>query len=173
MNLTHGDTFTLHGVEFTVSIESDDESNGPNYAPWDREDGHGPVRTVNNVYGHPNKRAGERVLHSTRSTVWLYDWQEACNKARTEGWDAEPIGQPGRVQRAVQADFDRLQAFLNDQWSYVGVCIEGSDGSAASLWGIESDADDYITEVAHELASECVGEPSINAGEMEYASWLA
>jgi hypothetical protein len=60
------------------------------------------------------------------------------------------------VHRAVLADFNRLQAWLAGDWCYVGVIVTPDDGEGepASLWGIESDCDDYLQDVAHELADE-------------------
>jgi len=60
---------------------------------------------------------------------------------------------------AAMADYDRLRQWCNDDWCYVGVIVESldDDGDAmdsASLWGIESDADDYLDEVAQDLAAE-------------------
>jgi len=66
--------------------------------------------------------------------------------------------------RAALADFDRLRRWCNDDWSYVGVivapvcpcCDEAKWDDAQSLWGIESDAGEYLQEVARELAGEFV-----------------
>lgn len=61
---------------------------------------------------------------------------------------------------AAEQDFQRIRAWCNDQWSYVGVVVELLDdygdatGETESLWGIESDANDYLEETAHELAGE-------------------
>ena len=152
--MSHDFTFIRAGVRFKAYVEQDDISD----APWERADGHGPVRTQSRGWGHISKYPGERVLHTTRHTVWLYDWQAACRLARKDGWNAEPYDAPNRIQRAVQADFDYLRRWLQDDWWYVGVrvCREGQyEGRYANtLWGIESDADDYIREVAEELADE-------------------
>ena len=154
------DIFEFEGLKFRVHIERDDNDD----APWDREDGHGPVRFVHNINGTPSKRPGERVLHKRRyNEYYLYDWQAACKAARRDGWNAEPYDAPNRIERAVQADFDRLRRWLNDDWWYVGVCVtvEGEDGEPVpdkyehALWGIESDCTAYIEEVAHELAGQC------------------
>lgn len=143
------EVFEHEGLRFRVHIEHDDDAD----APWDREDGHGPVLIRHAV----DKKPGERILHQDRGTYWLYDWQEACVIARRDGWG------PDGIEEAVQADFDRLRRWLNDDWCYVGVCVtvEGEDGEpvpdkyAHALWGIESDCTDYIEEVAKELAGEC------------------
>ena len=60
---------------------------------------------------------------------------------------------------AALADFDRLRRWCDNQWHYVGVIVESLDADedvidSASIWGIESDADDYLDEVAQDLAAE-------------------
>jgi hypothetical protein len=158
--MNHDDIFEHEGKRFRVHIESDDNSD----PPWERSDGHGPVRSINAYHrgDHPEKRPGERVLHKSGRTFWLYDWKEACRLARKDGWNAEPYDAPNRIERAVQADFDFLRGWLNDDWHYIGVCVtlvndedeDITDRYANALWGIESDARDYIETVAHELAGE-------------------
>ena len=62
--------------------------------------------------------------------------------------------------QAAMRDFDRLRRWCNDDWCYVGVivapicpcCGEPDEGRAESLWGIESDCEDYIRDVADDLA---------------------
>jgi len=157
MTIYDGSTFTHEGLEFHVRIEPDD-----NYdPPWERSDGHGPVRLARGTPHTCGKRAGERILHSDRHTVWLYDWQKACELARRDGWNTKPYDAPNRIERAVQADFDFLRRWLDEQWCYVGVCVSLADQApdyAHSVWGIESDASDYIEETAHELADEIISE---------------
>ena len=152
MTLYSGDTFEKHGMQFKVHIEPDDDGE----APWERSDGHGPVRHMR----RSEKRPGERPLIKDRDGTWLYDWQAACKLARKDGWNAEPYGAPNRIERAVQADFDFLRGWLNDDWYYVGVCVSlldknGEDATEKyenAIWGIESNSDDCIGEVADDLA---------------------
>lgn len=140
-------------------------------SPWDAEDGHGPVRCVRAPYGlkHQNiKRPGEREMHTDYPMVWLYDWQAACKLARADAWNAAPYDAPNRIERAVQADFDRLRDYLHGHWWYVGVvvrpCTEdgtplpGHGEHGHSLWGIESDSPDYHAQVALELAASCASD---------------
>lgn len=162
--LYDGDTFEHAGCKFRFRTEHDD-SHG---APWEEEDGHGPVseykywREGQGV--KPPKRAGERILFWDRGTYRTYDVQVAMTVAKADGWDAEPYGGTAgeRAARAVAADFKRLSDWCNDLWSYVGVIVELLDdngdtmGETASLWGIESDCHEYLEEVAHELADEII-----------------
>lgn len=162
-------TIELKGLTFRVSIEHDD-SHG---APWDECDGHGPVRDCRNLYGRAEKKPGERVLATDRHSAWVYDWAEASRIAKRDGWGLAPdalaaltkkLGRepkPGEVREAaVQADFDYLRHYLNDDWTYIGVVVTLLDvdgeptSETESLWGIESDAHDYINETARDLASE-------------------
>jgi len=63
---------------------------------------------------------------------------------------------------AARRDYERMRQWCNDVWSYVGVivapvcpcCDEIDESESRSLWGIESDAGDYLQEVARELADE-------------------
>lgn len=146
-----GDTFEREGHTFRVTHPLDDSTD----APWERADGHGPV----SKWTRNAKRPGERVLCSDRGAQRYYDWQAACKLARRDGWDADPIGAPNRIERAVQADFDFLRGWCNDEWQYVGVVVELLDAEDEpidknSLWGIESDSYDYLRDTAHELADQ-------------------
>lgn len=153
-------TFTdeATGVEFNAYIEPDDR----NEAPWEHEDGHGPVRVVSHRLDGA-KRPGERVLYADGRTSWLYDWQAACKMARADGWNVEPFEAPGRIERAVSADFKRLHDWLRGEWFYVGVCVTRAGESASeryahALWGIESDSPEYHRQVAAELAADLIAE---------------
>lgn len=58
-------------------------------------------------------------------------------------------------------DGERLDAFANDQWWYIGLIatveVDGRDIGTASLWGIESDSDRcFLDATAHELAHEAI-----------------
>ena len=154
-----GDTFEHKGQTFRVQFEHD----GTHGAPWEEEEGHGPVRKSRIGYsGRPAKAPNERVLWSDRHSALLYDFAEAVRIAKRDGWGAPPFktGTKGeRAVRAVEADFKRLKYWCNDEWSYVGVIVhllddDGASIESASLWGVESDAGEYIAEVAKELADE-------------------
>jgi hypothetical protein len=146
--------FTHNGCRYHLTLERDDDAT----PPWERDDGHGPVSAWRPL---SSKRAGERVLHADRKSARFYDFAEAVAIARRDGWDAPPYGQstPGqRAARAAEADFERLRAWCNDKWEYVGVCVRlvGAAGSQYdhAFWGVESDCEDYIAEVARELDGE-------------------
>ena len=160
--------FEHNGRSYTAEIHADEDHG----APWDEEDGHGPVRLATS---RDDKRPGERPLFQRMRDgggVYLYDWQEAMATAKRDGWGLCPVDvaklaaelgrQPTRGEitaEAVRRDFEHLRAWCNDDWSYVGVVVRQVDacgccGVSESLWGIESDAGDYLQEVARELAEE-------------------
>lgn len=169
--LYDGDTFEHEGFWFKVKFEADNDS-GP---PWSESDGHGPVREISRcMHDKPSKRPGERFLNNDpgddRITLWAYDWKEACRLAKKDGWNTEPFDAPNRIERAVQADFDLLAGWVNDEWQYVGVIVtlmehddyeelveyEGEEFSSRhSLWGVES-CGDYASEVAKEIAGDII-----------------
>ncbi len=152
-----GDEVAVNGFTVTARLEADDCGD----CPWDREEGHGPV----SEWTTRDKRPGERVLVTDRHSKRYYDVQGAMAVAKRDGWDAKPygVGTAGeRAARAVEADYERLRRWCADDWAYVGVVLTVSKGGvelsnhASSLWGIESDAGDYLAEVANELLAEAV-----------------
>ena len=157
------DTATIEhgGATFKVALEFDVDRD----PPWESEDGHGPVSDwKHHAFGQgtkPPKAPGERDIVWDNGSYRTYDFAEACKIARRDGWGA--TGDAGMKPRqkaahAAEADFQRLRAWCEGQWSYVGVTVELLDdkgdptGETAALWGIESDAGEYLVEVAHELA---------------------
>lgn len=104
-----------------------------------------------------------------------------CEAASLSAYDSEDVNRAIRAvydafrgtmtareyaARAAWRDFERLRDWCNDSWFYVGVsvaplckcCGEPDEAKAASLWGIESDAGDYLRDVARELADELTDE---------------
>lgn len=166
-----GDTFSHDGREFRINIVDDEDSG----APWDRADGHGVVSD----WTTRDKRPGERVLNTDRSSKRYYDVQASIAIAKRDGWDAQPYGgtKGERAARAVDADFEYLRRWCNDQWRYVGVVVtlldeDGEDaGESESLWGIESESDDYIAETAREYAGQICAR--LDKEQTERAEWEA
>ena len=152
----------LFRIEWVYDHDSD--------APWDREDGHGPVSD----WEHRSKRPGEMILNSNRGSHRFYDFAQAVKTARVEGWNTAPFDWPtngARAHAAALADFKYLQAWCNDQWHYCGIVVtlldaDGEpDSIKASLWGIESDGSDYHEEAIGELIFECMHEITATIGE--------
>jgi hypothetical protein len=153
--LYDGCAFDCDGAQFLVSIKPDEEWR----TPWQDEDGHGPVTD----WTRREKRPGELVLAEDRGSFLYYDFQEACAIARRDGWGA--AGDDGmtphqKAAHAARADFERLRRYCAGLWGYVGLVVTMLDDYGdpmpyeASIWGVESDADEYLDELANELADE-------------------
>lgn len=160
---------------YRVNIESDDDY----YFPWIEHDGCGIVIRQSQSYHNGGKRPGWVPLndHSRGEYKFYYDWQGTIQKARSEGWGLsdsdtaslavklnKPVDQLTKgeiVAEAVRKNFERMQGYLTGSWHYVGVVVTDitDDENAKTdytfaLLGIESDCDEYMLEVANELASE-------------------
>ena len=169
--------FDYLGFNFRAYIVADDN----NRRPWEDCDGHGPVREDL----RESKKPGEKILgpSGSRDVWYLYDWQAAQREALRDGWGAKDSHQPGETRRqyaarAVQADFDFLRGWCCDHWHYVGVCVarldddgeECEDPYVYALWGIESNAGDYLREVAAENAHQCLSDAGL-LPEQRRAAW--
>lgn len=160
------DTFTHDGFTFRVHIEPDDFQR----EPWTEEDGHGPVsdwkRHAFGMGTKPPKAPGELILVWDHGSYRTYDFAEACRIARRDGWGAagdEGMTRRAKAAHAARADFERLRRWCAGDWSYVGVWVELLDDEgeptgerSVGLWGVESDAADYLEEVAREEAGELI-----------------
>jgi hypothetical protein len=154
-----GQTITVDGRSFRVHVERDEDAG----APWDNADVHGPVSDWRAL---DSKRAGERVLHRDRDSARFYDVREAQRIALRDQWGIDPKEAEGLTARqiaarAVEKDFDYLRAWCADEWFYVFVFVTLLDESgavtkyrSAGIAGIESNAGDYLREVAIEEARE-------------------
>lgn len=132
------------GFRFLIETERDIGAG----APWEEEDFHGPVSN----WTTRDKSPGELVLNTDRRSNRFYDFAEACRIALREGWGARGE-EPGMTKRQIAAlaareDYERLKAWCDDEWGYVGVVVTLLDVDGretdfcASLWGIESDGID-------------------------------
>jgi hypothetical protein len=171
-------TFTHRGRDFTARLFYDTDSG----APWEEHDGHGPVSD----WTTRDKRSGERILNSDRSSRRYYDFAGAVTLAKCDNWGLSPedlaaltarLGRtPTPAQIATQAaenDFARLKAWCDDKWHWCGIVVTREDDPdmEESLWGIESDSPDYHREVALEMA--CGMADALEAREGEFARALA
>lgn len=157
-------TFEHDGRTFRAALHYDSDPD----APWDAEDGHGPVSD----WTRRDKQAGELVLCADRGSRRFYDFAEATRIAKRDGWGlcdadiatlATRLGRkPSRkeiIREAVMRDYDYLRRWYAGDWHYCGVVVTSEDSDAeASLWGVESDCEDYIREVACDLAAEILAE---------------
>lgn len=158
--------FTHRGFDFTFELV-DDNDHPP---PWEDGDGRGIVSDWRT--GRDSKRPGERTLHHDRGSYRFYDWVGTIAKAKKEEWGLSPqqeadlaqeLGRrPTRkqiIERSVWRDFEWMRRWCNDEWRYVGVVVTPefeSDQQSMSLWGLDSDWDDGITEARESLADELI-----------------
>lgn len=138
-------------------------------APWEEHDGHGPVsewRSYRDFSEYDKKAAGERMLCQDRSSARYYDFAEAVKIAKRDGWGCSHYDNNHKSNGVIAAcaaeqDFERMRAWCEDEWYWIGVIVELYDASGervdeSSVWGIESDTD-YWREVAAELINELAG----------------
>jgi hypothetical protein len=117
------------GFVAIATLHADDDCT----PPWDREDGHGPVSD----WTTRAKKPGERVLNRDHRSYRYYDFQAAVKQARAEEWDTPPYrtGTAGeRATRAAEADFQRMKAWCDNEWSYVGMAVTIALNMAAQVW---------------------------------------
>ena len=164
--LSNDHTFEAHGMAFYVTVERDEHMG----APWKESDGHGIVSdTKRHPFGmgtKPPKRGGERILFWENGAYQTYDIEATTKLAKKDGWGlteaelkhlAVKLGhKPTRkeiVREAVERDFRYCRSWCNDEWHWVVVTVEAVDFYVCdSIGGIESNDDDYIDEVARDLA---------------------
>lgn len=153
--LYDGDTFEHAGRTFRVTFPYDDTGE----CPWEQGDGNGHV----SEWTTRDKRPGERVIASDRSHKRYYDYAEAMDRAKREGWDAPPYGtgtKGEQAARAVERDYEWMRAWCEDRWHYVGVVVAlvdddfEDDEETESVWGVGDDDMDHLVSVAYELADE-------------------
>lgn len=166
------DRFEHEGRQFEMAIFGDDD----NSPPWERSDGHGPVRYLDD--SEPLRRR-ETVLCDLRRGRYVYDVSAAILQASREGWGLSPeslqrfaqrIGKkPTKAQirmEAIREDMRFLREWCADDWCYVGVSVRILDSESEpigddyehALWGVESNSADYLQEVAAGLADEILSE---------------
>lgn len=151
--------FFKNGKNFRCNVR-------PDYgygAPWEEADSHGVV----SEWERRDKRPSERILCKDGACSRFYDVVESTRKALREGWGVQDSSCENMTKRqiaahAVDADFKRLRAWCNGEWGYM--CLEvfplTEDGDelkskAQYIGGVESDDEEYILELAKELAKDC------------------
>ena len=156
-------TIELNGRTFQAFTAPDDCGD----MPWERDDGRGPVSDWRK---RESKRAGELVLCEDRGSCRFYDFAAAVKLARKDGWGAHSqkcdyyrskvcqcgaaaLSKGAQAEKAARMDFEFLRGYCRGDWYYVGVIVK-CEGEHESVWGIESNADEYLKETAHDLATE-------------------
>ncbi len=150
-------------------------------APWKECDGHGPV----SEWTTRDKRPGEWELSSDRWSKRYYDFAEAVKIAKRDGWGlsseglAELAAKLGRTPTkgqiavaAVERDYEMLRGWCNDEWHWIGVCVdiydaEGEEAYSDSVWGV-ADLDDYWKTLALEFIETGIEKIETEAAEKAY-----
>lgn len=148
----------LNGSSYRVEYHYDESMR----EPWKEHDGHGIVSD----WTSRDKRPGERVLVSDRSSKRYYDIGASVALAKRDGW-GDGSDDAGRTKgqiaaSAVERDFDYCKGWCEDRWHWIGVVVTLLDvngeptNERESLWGIDGDHDagKYLREVALELAGD-------------------
>lgn len=111
------------------------------------------------------KQANAQWFQGRELLSFRSDWCDDINAAIQQVYAAHRATMTPRAYAAAaaRADYDRLRRWCDDQWQYVGVAVtvEREDVQLTgpydhALWGIESDAGDYLAEVACELLPEAL-----------------
>lgn len=110
---------------FGVRFERDEDMQ----APWEEHDGHGIV--IDWTTETPDDGQDWRVLTRERigRSTHYYDFNESVQIAIRDQWGTEDGKRPGETDleyatRAVEADYEYLRAWCNDEWEYVFVAVE-------------------------------------------------
>ena len=162
------ETIERDGRRFLVSMHADDDAS----PPWERSDGHGPVRYCED---REPLQPGETVLYDLRRGRYVYDLRAAISQSIREGWGrpsrerreeiARRLRKPAAKVSAIDADMDFLRGWCAEDWCYMGVCVQilgpddepEGDEFAHAVWGVESFGD-YWEDVAADLASQILSE---------------
>ena len=132
------------GLKFRVSFPYDDCAD----LPWEQGDCNGVVTEWTNRA----KKPCERILNSDRTLHRYYDVQASMKKA-VDVWGCEK-GED--AAKAVDADFEYLRQFCNNQWHYIVVCVDrlSEDGqvlSSDALGSVEDSNDAYVESITDEM----------------------
>lgn len=116
---------------------------------------------------------------SRLDALW-YDVLRTLQKAQREGWgpgqkwlDAHPDATPQeKLMAAVEADYDYLKGWYDDDWCYLVVEVELLDDDdevveSSVLGGVENSDDEYVEEIVTELADELLASHTGAAHEQQ------
>ena len=149
----HRETREVEGTTYAIEHHFDHGTG----APWIEHDGHGEV----SEWTTRDKKPSEREVSNVRGKKRFYDIKASLVRAKTESWGiASSAGMTQRqiASAAVEEDFQRMRGWCKNDWHWCGVIVyplteDGDElkSKSESLWGIESDAEDYLNHVAGEL----------------------
>jgi len=173
--LSDGQTFEHKGHSFKFEVKHD-EHMGP---PWKEHDGHG---VVSDWTDRP-ETASERAIAYDRGSHLFYDIDATIELALKDSWGVDEKtkadlskeykgkGLKYEIARAAtMQDFERMKGWCQNEWWWVGVVVTmlKADEDAPngyfetkhrkSLWGIESDSEEFLSDTGYELAEEILRE---------------
>ena len=100
-----------------------------------------------------------RLLAGLRRTTFAVRCEDGRFRLQEQCGPWKPLTRGEITAEAVRLDLEHLRRWCSDQWQWVGVVVELLDDEGEpvgavsdSLWGIESEADDYLREVAQDIA---------------------
>jgi hypothetical protein len=102
---------THDGREFVARFYYDDSHD----APWEREDGHGPVTG----WERRDKRPGEWIINEDRGSRRFYDAQEAQRIALRDGWGCPPDA-PYEPPSAYMREAEARAIAQQTAWGFTG-----------------------------------------------------
>ena len=101
--------------------------------------------------------------HKAQAGPFVSRWHSDINAAIREIYAQHRVTFPSArayAAAAAMSDYNRLRQWCDSGWHYVGIIVTahraGIALGSASLWGIESDCEDYIDEVTRDLVSEAI-----------------
>jgi hypothetical protein len=163
-----GDTiYAEHDGFMLTAVVHDDDTLGP---PWIEYDWNGIVREIRlDETGRISKRLSECVLQADGWDATLYDSEEAMRVAK-RAWvhTSGPHRLIGMMlgeaaHQLVERDFKHLKDWCEGEWSWVGISVAVTQFGLELVhpyecvrWALESNAGDYLVEVADELAETAI-----------------
>jgi len=155
------DTLQIGKHTFKVYVAADDTGR----LPWEDDC---IFEDVVSDWTRNAKRPWQRTLSEDRGSRRHFDVRQYIKVAKAQGCTG------AQAAEQLERSFGYLRRFCADQWSYVGVIVkrvdaEGEELESDSLWGIESDATDYIAEVARDMAQDMAPEADKERARAAYA----
>lgn len=166
MGRTNATELQHRGLVFLVRHERDDHHG----EPWKESDGHGRVTDWEPLDAGLDPQR-YRPLVERHSIGRYYDWEESLKIATRDKWGLSEVERDKLAERlhcvrptdaeiterAVQLDYEFLRGWCQDDWWYIAVVVQLQGTTIdRSLWGIESNAGEYLQEVARELADQII-----------------
>ncbi|QGZ64366.1 hypothetical protein [Paraburkholderia acidisoli] len=110
-----------------------------------------------------------------RRTTFAVRGEDGRHRLEEQCRPWKPLTRGEITAESVHLDYEHLRRWCNDQWYWVGLVVELLDDEVEpvddvcdSLWGMESEDDDYLRETAHGMAEGLAQGLLQEAGERRY-----